>query len=208
VEGQTGGGVDWKADLERRSRLATPGDTARGLFFSGMLSSIEALGDEALAKRCLEASGQTQFIEFFSYPISLYLQMVSCALQLLEKRYGSGEEALRQIGMRATMSFLETAAGRALLLANGASPRQMVAALPATYKVSTTFGERRVEWTGHRSGRLVGKREFLPYPFHEGVLLAMLEATGAQGVQVRGRATSELDCECEFSWTSTGGTNR
>jgi len=63
VEGQTSGGVDWKADLERRSRLATPADTARGLFFSGLLSSIKVLGDEALAKRCLEASGQTRFIE-------------------------------------------------------------------------------------------------------------------------------------------------
>ncbi|HEY0097149.1 MAG TPA: TIGR02265 family protein [Archangium sp.] len=208
MEGQTGGGVDWLADLERRSRLATPADTARGLFFSGMLSSIEALGDAALAKRCLEVSGQTAFIEFFSYPISLYVRMVSSALGMLAQRYGSGEEALRRIGGHATKSFLESTAGRSHLVVSGGSPRRIVEALPVTYRVSTTFGERRVEWTSHQSGRLVGKREFLPYPFHEGVLLAVLEATGAQGVQVRGRATSELDCECEFSWTHTGGTAR
>ena len=206
MEGQTGEGVNWKADLERRFRLATPADTARGLFFSGMLSSLEALGDEALAKRCLEVSGQTRFIEFFSYPIGVYLQMVSCALPMLEQRHGSGEEALRQVGVRATKSFLETTSGRALLLLSGRSPKRIVSALPGAYKVSTTFGERRVEWTSHQSGRLVGKREFLPYPFHEGVLLAMLEVTGAQGVQVRGRATSELDNECEFSWTHMAGT--
>jgi uncharacterized protein (TIGR02265 family) len=200
VEGPAGEGAHWKADLERRCRLATPADTARGLFFNGMLAGLEALGDEALVKRCLEASGQLRFIDFFSYPIGTYLRMVSCALQTLEQRYGSSEEALRQIGMRATRSYLGTTAGRALLLVGAGSPKRMVDTLPSTYNVSTTFGERRVEWTGQRSGRLVGKREFLPYPFHEGVLLAILEAAGAHGVQVRGRATSELDCECEFSW--------
>ncbi len=200
MEGQAGEGMDWQADLERRYRSATPADTARGLFFNGMLSGLEVLGDKALVKRCLEASGQTRFVEFFNYPISLYLKMVSCALQSLEQRYGSGEEALRQIGVRATKSYLGTTLGRAFLLVSAGSPKSIVGALPSAYAVSTTFGERRVEWTSPWSGRLIGRRELLPYPFHEGVLLAMLEAAGAQNVRVRGRATTELDCECEFSW--------
>jgi uncharacterized protein (TIGR02265 family) len=200
VEGQAGEEVDWQATLERRCHLATPADTARGLFFNGLLSGIAALGDKALVNRCMEASGQTRFVEFFSYPISLYLKMISCALQSLEKRYGSGEEALRQIGVHATKSYLGSTMGRAFLLVGAGSPKSLVGALPSAYSVSTTFGERRVEWTSHQSGRLIGRRELLPYPFHEGVLLAMLEAAGAQNVRARGRATSELDCECEFSW--------
>jgi uncharacterized protein (TIGR02265 family) len=192
--------VDWAAELERRRGLTTPKDSVRGMIFNGTLSAIEALGDAGMMKRCLEASGQTRYVDFFSYPISTYLQMVSCALPGLVERYGSGQEVLRQLGVRATLAYLGSTAGRALLLVSGGRPKQMVGALPSAYKVSTSFANQRVEWTSHQSGRLSGTREFMPYPFHEGVLLATLETAGAQSVLVRGRHLGKLDFECVFSW--------
>jgi uncharacterized protein (TIGR02265 family) len=192
--------VDWKAELERRRGLTTPKDTARGLFFNGTLSAIEALGNADLVKRCLGATGQLRFVDFFSYPISQYMQLVGCALAELAEHYGSSEEALRQLGVRATLAYVGTTAGRALLLVSGGTPKQMVSALPSAYKVSTSFANHRLEWTSHQSGRLIAQREFMPHPFHEGVLLAMLETAGAQGVQVRGRHLAALEVECTFSW--------
>jgi uncharacterized protein (TIGR02265 family) len=199
-EGQDGERVDWKAELERRRGLTTAKDTARGLFFNGTLSAIESLGDAALMKRCLEASGHPRFTDFFNYSISQYMKMVGCALEGLAERYGSDEEALRQLGVRATLSYVGSTAGKALLLVSGGSPKQMVSALPSAYKVSTSFANHRVEWTSHQSGRLIAVREFMPYPFHVGVLLAMLETAGAQGVQVQGRHPGPLEVECTFSW--------
>ncbi len=45
-----------------------------------------------------------------------------------------------------------------------------------------------------------GKRTFIPYPFHEGVLLELLEKVRAYRVRVRGEQTDVLDSEYEISW--------
>ena len=68
------------------------------------------------------------------------------------------------------------------------------------YRVSLGFGEREGAWTGPRSAHFVMRGDFLPPPFHEGVLMAMLERLNARKVRVCGRQTGVLDSEYELSW--------
>ncbi len=190
----------WVKEFERRMALATPAETVRGLLFKGTLESIRSLGDESLVQRCLAACGQERLLDFFSYPIRLRLQVILTALPTLAERYGGCEGALRQLGRRATSDFLKSNAGERILLMAQGSPKQLISRLPAAYRLATSFGAHEVEWTGLKSGRIRFQHEFMPPPFHEGVVQMGLETVGAQAVQVRGQQTGALDTECTFSW--------
>ena len=80
------GAYDWHQDWQQRLSHAAPSDTARGLFFNGVLDAVRTFGGEALVKRCLEACGQERFLDFYSYPVSMQLRIISAAMQTLEKR--------------------------------------------------------------------------------------------------------------------------
>jgi uncharacterized protein (TIGR02265 family) len=194
------GAYDWHQDWQQRLSHAAPSDTARGLFFNGVLDAVRTFGGEALVKRCLEACGQDRFLDFYSYPVSMQLRIISAAMQTLEKRYGGPEGALRQLGRRSALDLLESAAGKMMLRLGGSSPKQLLASLPSAYRVSMSYGQHSLVWTGPTSGRLIMKREFMPHPVHAGVVATILEAGGARTVRVESRQTGPLDCECDFSW--------
>jgi uncharacterized protein (TIGR02265 family) len=194
------GTYDWNQDWQHRQNLASPGDTARGLFINGLLDAVRTLGGEELVKRCLDACGQDRFVATFSYPITLQMRIISVAMSTLEKRYGAPEGALRQLGRRSALDFMESTAGKMMMRLAGSDPKRLLASLPSAYRVSMSYGEHTLVWTGPRSGRLVMKREFMPHPVHAGVVATLLEAGGAREVRVWGRQTGPLDCECDFSW--------
>jgi uncharacterized protein (TIGR02265 family) len=192
----------WEQDLAQRLRLARPEDSVRGMFANGLLDAVRSLaGDEAVS-HCLEASGQSRFVDFFNYPISAHLRVVFTGARFLVPKFGSMEEALRQLGRRSAADFMDSAAGKTMmkLLARG-DPRRLVDALPSAYRMSLTFGNHKVEWLGPTSGRYILTRNFIPLPSHEGVLRALLETSNARDIRVCGRQTSGLlDGEYEFSW--------
>jgi uncharacterized protein (TIGR02265 family) len=88
----------WIQDLERRRKFATPEHTVRGMFFRGMMESFRDMGDEALVRRCLAASGHERFVDFFSDSIHVQFELILTALPTLAEHHGSGEAALRQLG--------------------------------------------------------------------------------------------------------------
>ncbi|WNG40052.1 TIGR02265 family protein [Archangium minus] len=190
----------WAQELERRRSLATSDDTIRGMLFNGTLEVLQSMGAESLVKRCIEESGETRFLDFFSYPVQKHCQMVSTALPLLVERYGDAEQALRQLGRLAASRFLRVGAGRVMLSLSPRTPRQLLYALPMAYRMAVSFGEYEIRWTGPTSGRLTLKRDFMPHPFHEGVVETSLTLWGAREVQVSGRQTGGLDSECDFCW--------
>jgi uncharacterized protein (TIGR02265 family) len=191
---------EWGMDWEQRLLLATPEDTTLGLFLSGTLEAIRSLGGEALARRCLSACGVEGFEDFRHYPVRLHLRLVSTALRGLEA-WSEGQQGMMwQLGRRAAAHFLESSAGRTMRRLVRDEPKRLVSHLPAAYRVPVSFGERAVVWTGPQSAQLVVKGDFLPPPFHEGVLVAMLERLNARTVRVRGRQTGVLDSEYELSW--------
>jgi uncharacterized protein (TIGR02265 family) len=190
----------WERDFARRISLATPGDTARGVFCIGLLKAMEDFGGAETARRCLEASGEKSFVELFNYPIATYLRMVSTAVQLLAAKYGDIEEALRRIGRRAAADFRESSAGRAMGVMHGGDARRLLDCLPVVYRVSLSFGGYELTWVAPAHARFGVKRTFIPYPFHEGVLLELIEKTNVHRLRVRGRQIDPLDSEYEISW--------
>jgi uncharacterized protein (TIGR02265 family) len=186
-------------DWAWRMSLASPEDSARGLFFQGVLKSIRALGDEALEQRCARAGGQSRFVDFFSYPIRSHLQLLATAMPTLAARHGDAKQALWLLGHCVAMDFLGSEAGRTMQVLVRGDAKRLMNNLPKTYQVVVT-GERGVEWLGPQWCRLTMRRDFLPTVFHEGMLVAMLEQLKAHEVKVVGRQTGPLDSEYDISW--------
>jgi uncharacterized protein (TIGR02265 family) len=186
--------------LEQRLALAGPSDTCRGIFFNGVLQALGRLAGEAVAVRCYEATGERKFTDFFSYPVSGFLKMALTALPLVGPRLGGGEAMLRWMGGQSTQSFLNTVAGKTALMLAGNNVKRLVNQLPTSYRAAVSYGDRQVVWTGERSGRFIVKRDFLPPPYHEGIIIEALERLQVRSVRVRGRITGPLDAEYELAW--------
>ncbi|MBZ4419246.1 DUF2378 family protein [Myxococcus sp. RHSTA-1-4] len=187
-------------DLEERLALATRDDTARGLFFNGVVGAVRSLGGDRAVERCLAASGEKKFTDFFNYPVASFLKLAYAAAQVMGPQYGGFDGALRRMGVQATTDFLSSAAGKTLLLLASDSPKRLLGNLHAGYRAAVSYGERGVSWTGDKSGIFTMKRDFMPPPYHEGTLLAVIEAVGGKGVEVHGRQTGPLDTEYTLSW--------
>lgn len=190
----------WVRELVRRQSLATPTDTLRGMFLRGTLEAIRELGDEALVERCREACAHEDFVDLFSYPVRLHLQMMSVALEALAARHGGGEQALRLLGRKALEDFLASKSGKMLLVVGGGEASRLLNNAPTGYRVSTSYGEHSLRWLGPTSCRWTMKRQFMPPPFEEGILSGLLENTRARNVRVVGRQTGVLDSEYDISW--------
>ena len=190
----------WQQELARRMCLATSRDTIRGLLFNGTLEVLKGLGGEALVKRGMEACGEARFLDFFSYPVGMHFRMIAAALPELTEEYGDPEEALRELGRQVPARFLVVGGNKAMMALSPGSPRQLMCSVPMAYRLVANFGEYSLSWTGPYSGRLVLKGDFMPHPFHEGVLETLLGLGGAREVAVRGRQTGGLDSECDFCW--------
>ncbi|HYO54255.1 TIGR02265 family protein [Archangium sp.] len=191
---------DWEQDLVWRMSQATPEDTVCGVFFNGTLEAVRRLGDESAVRRCLEASGEEKFVDFFNYPIRSLLRMLYCAAGLLAPRYGGGEAVLRELGRQVNADYLASPLGRAAKLLATGSPRRMMETAPDIYRQTMNFGELSVVWTGLCSGRVVRRGDFLPAACHEGALEDMLSAMGGRRVEVKLEWVDGLDGGFAFSW--------
>ncbi|HEX8436002.1 DUF2378 family protein [Archangium sp.] len=202
TEVDSGSGYDAEQDLAQRLFLATPEHTTRGILFMATLRTLRELGvDEAMVQRCLEASGETEFVEFFNYPTSSLLRLLEAAARALCPKYGSVEESLRQIGWMSGDIYMASKVGRsAQQLMGGADPMQWVRALQALYKVVMAYSEPSVIWMGPKRGILAVQRTFTPLPYHEGGALSIAARLGVQNVKVRARRTGDLSIELAFSW--------
>ncbi|PTL83610.1 DUF2378 family protein [Vitiosangium sp. GDMCC 1.1324] len=191
---------DAEQDLQQRLLLATPQHTTRGFLFTSLLRVVRELGqDEAVVQRCVAASGEKSFVEFFNYPTRSLLMMLAAAARALSGRCGSFEEALRQMGFKAGSSYMETPVGRTALQQAGGSQQFMIA-LQTLYWVLTTYGKPSVTWTGPNSGVLAVQRTFMPLAYHEGGAWAIARKLGMKLVSVRARRTGELSIELEVTW--------
>jgi uncharacterized protein (TIGR02265 family) len=190
----------WTMDLARRTELATPADTVRGMFLRGTLDAIRRLGDDALVNRCLETCGHEKFVELFNYPVRLELQILSVAVEALAARHGGCEQVLRLLGRQAVSDFLGSNTGRLLLVVSGGDPKRLLNSTPTGYRVSVSYGEHTLRWMELTRCLWTMKREFMPYPWEEGVFQVLLEKTKARNVKVVGRQTGALDSEYDISW--------
>lgn len=191
-----------EADWAVRRMAATELDTARGMFFLGVLESVRTGVGEEAAAACRAATEERRFVGFFNYPVASFLKLAQAASRVLAPRWGGDDEALRQMGMQATRSFLESAVGRTFLLLAAGDPRKLVTNLPSGYQMAVSYGDRSVEWKGDVDALFVMRRDFMPAPYHEGVLREVLTMVGARNPTVHGRKLGLLDTEYLISWDS------
>lgn len=197
------GGVE--SDYERRILMTTPEDTARGLFFNGVLSAVVSLGGATALKQCHaqlnDKRFEKRFTDFSSYPVADFLRLALAATRVLSPKLGGAELTQQRLGGQATHDFLSSMAGRTLLLLSGDSPKRLIGNLASGYRSAVSYGERVVSMQGDHAARVVMKRDFMLPLYNEGVLKALLESVHAKSPQVRAKPLGPLDCEYELSWS-------
>lgn len=190
----------WGRDFALRMALVGPNDTLRGVFCNGLVRFARSFGGAETLRRCLEAGGEEKFVDFFSYPAATYLRMLSAVVLPLAEQPGAVEEALRVLGRQAMADLQRSAAGKALSMLNTGDMRSRLEVLLAAYRVAVNFGEHLLAWTGATSARLTLRHVLMPCPFHEGMLLASLDAASSRAVKVLGRQVGPRDVEFDITW--------
>jgi uncharacterized protein (TIGR02265 family) len=186
--------------LERNLTLVKPEDTARGMFFNGVVDAVRTLSSPEVAQRCREVTGERKHVDFFSYPVASFLKMCLAVVGEVGPRLGGCEKVLRKIGEQSTRDFLSSMAGKTAILLAGGNVKRLLGQLPSSYRAAVSYGERTLVWAGEKNALFVIKTDFMPPAYHEGVILGVLESAGVSGVTVRGRLTGPLDSEYEISW--------
>jgi uncharacterized protein (TIGR02265 family) len=190
------------SDEELRQRLALLGDkeAVLGVLFNAVLEVARDEGGDAVVQRCLEASEEKKFLDFFSYPGGKYLEVLYMAARLRCGSCGDFEQALRHLGQQAAENFLVSTAGRTLLVLVQNNPHRLLSSLPWAIKVGIGGVEVSMRRTSPWSGIVTVQRDFCPRPFVEGGFLATFEAAGVKGAKVRSWPTGPNTSEYELTW--------
>lgn len=187
--------------LEQLLAWVHPTDTCRGLFFNGLLDAVRGLGDESLEARCLAVAGGRPFADVLSYPVADFLRPLFLAAEVLGPERGGADAVIRQFGRRSTEDFLGSTLGKTMLALSGRQPARLLSTIPNGCRASVSYGERFVELLGPGRGRLMVRRDYLPLPYVEGVILSTLELSTAQDIQVRAQRRAPLDVDFDVSWS-------
>jgi uncharacterized protein (TIGR02265 family) len=187
-------------DLEARLSQASPGETVKGVLCNAALSAVQSVLDRNAAETCRAASGERRFIDFFHYPISSFLRLSFTAAELSRSKLGGYDAAFRTLGKQAVDDFLSTAVGKTLRSLGNKDPHRLLATLPSAYRTALNHGERHVQLASAGRCVLQMRRDFLPHPYHEGVLGALLMSLGLGPAQVQSRRVGVLDADYEITW--------
>ncbi|MBL8920253.1 MAG: DUF2378 family protein [Myxococcaceae bacterium] len=187
-------------DLAQRLALASSSDTCKGMFFNGLFVAVQRKGGEAVDR--LKQARSQKFVDFFNYPIAEFLPLAFLAAELVAQGATPAKlaEGIRSLGRQATDDFLGTAVGKTLLMLSGSDPRRLMNSLSSGYKTAVSYGVRSVTWTGASSCVFSMRRDFMPHPYHEGVLEQVVSAVGGRDAKVTGRRLDVLDTDYEVSW--------
>ncbi|WP_257449796.1 DUF2378 family protein [Archangium lipolyticum] len=193
--------LNTKAHVERNLGLASPRDTARGMFFNGALEVVRKLGGEAVAQRCRKATGESKHLDFFNYPVATFLMLCLTAAKEVGSQLGGCEQTLRLIGEQSAKDFLSSTAGKTLLLLAGQDVKRILKQVPSAYSTAVSYGTRTMTCTPYeKSGHFVIHHDFLPQAYHEGILRGVLLTAGVDHLRIKGYTTGPLDSEYEFFW--------
>lgn len=187
-------------ELKERQSLLGEKEAVRGVLFNAVLELVRAEGGTAAVQRCLEASGEKKFLDFFSYPGGKFLEVLYTAARLRSGSHEDFEQALRRMGQQAAENFLVSTAGRTLLVLVQNNPHRLLNSLPWAVQVGIGGVEVSMRRTSPWGGILTVQRDFCPRPFVEGGFLATLRAAGVTNAKVRSWPAGPATTEYELSW--------
>jgi uncharacterized protein (TIGR02265 family) len=188
-----------KSTLQRLKQEATPQDTSRGLNYTTLFDFARAEIGPA-APREVDPLGKGARVDFFSYPITEYLDTAWNIAERLAPKYGSFDAVFYELGKRTVDSFLASVVGKTIFSMAGRDPRRVLAAGPGAFKSAVSYGERSMEFTGEKQARYSFKRDFMPNSFHRGVIIAALAATEARTPRVEAKEVGFMETIYEISW--------
>ncbi|WP_224364507.1 DUF2378 family protein [Hyalangium versicolor] len=201
---KSSGAAERPSAYARFLSLPTPSDTVRGLFINGVLGVVKSHGGEAALREVYQLLAdkrfERSFISFSSYPTADFVKVLVAASQVLAPQFGSPDATARHLGASTVRDFLDSMAGRTLMLLSGNSAQKMLSNIPSAYRAASSFGERTVAATGEKSAVVTFRHDFMPLAHTEGVLLAVLQASDVKNPQVRSRSLGTLDSEYDVSW--------
>lgn len=188
-----------RAALAALKAAATAADTLRGLNYTTLFDFARVeLGPKS--PREVDPLGKGERVEFFTYPVAVYLDAVWAVVERLAPRFGSADLVLQALGKRTVDRYLESALGKTLFSIAGRDPRRILSAAPAAFKGAVSYGDRSTTFLGDRKALFIVKRDFMPSAFHRGLIHSALSATDAHGLRVDARDTGFMDSEYDISW--------
>jgi uncharacterized protein (TIGR02265 family) len=188
-----------KATLQQLKMEATSLDTSRGLNYTTLFDFARAeIGPTA--PRDVDPLGKGSRVDFFSYPITEYLDTAWNIAERLAPKYGSYDAVFFELGKRTVDSFLASVVGKTIFSMAGRDPRRVLAAGPGAFKSAVSYGERSMEFTAEKQARYSFKRDFMPNSFHRGVIVAALGATEAKNPRVEAKEVGFMETIYEISW--------
>ena len=192
---------DWETDFARRLARVQPEHTIRGIALRSHLEQLRALGDEALLARGLALCGNAPPVELFYYSEQVQLQLLSLLMPSLIARHGDAVSALRAAGRWSVSCFLASGPGRLVLKIARGAPRHLLTHTPMGYRLMSNACEHSPTWLGPQHCVWRMHNEMMPGRFHVGIILELLDQSGARDPRVVCRQTSLLDCEFDVSWS-------
>ncbi|HLM43106.1 MAG TPA: DUF2378 family protein [Myxococcaceae bacterium] len=189
-----------QAELEQRLALARPEDTLRGFFFTAALKVVRNECEGPVLSRCLEASGESRFMAFFSYPMGPLLRLLYAAAWGLSEKHGGFEAAMRHLGRQVVPDYLESSAGRLLTMLPVGAPKLLLDNLPPAYRTAVMHGACSVTWLGPNYCLLVLQGTALPLPYVEGAVLGLFELLKMKTVKVVERQEGPRELRLSLSW--------
>ncbi len=187
-------------ELEQRLALCGPGDTVRGFFFTAALEAVRGLGDAEALERCVAAAGGERFLTFFSYPVGDLNRLLYAAAWALSGPWGGFDAALRTLGQRVAPDYLESGAGRVLVMLAGGEPRRMLNGFPAAFRTAIRHGDCSVQWVEPNRATVVIQGTTVPTGYFEGAVRGVFASTKVAEVRTVGRQVGMNATEVDVSW--------
>jgi len=187
-------------ELQQRIQAANSDDTVRGMIFNGTLDTLRSSAGGAAVDAVLSQLKKPKWVDLFNYGVADYLRLAWLCAEALSPKVGDREKGFYLLGSSAASSFLGSAIGKTLKTLAANEPRRLLTNLPTSYKLATSFGERRMQFQGLGHALFSMNRDFLPVSFHEGTVHAALVTVGGQNVVVKGHPTALLDSDYEIQW--------
>lgn len=141
-----------------------------------------------------------RFLTFFSYPVGTLNRLLYTAAWELSGTWGGFDAAMHRLGRQVAPDYLESGAGRVLVMLAGGEPRRMLNGFPAAFRTAIRHGECSVQWSGPNRATVVIQGTTVPPGYFEGAVRGVFETTRVAEVNANGRPVGLTGTEVEVSW--------
>ncbi len=189
------------AELEQRIASAGPASTMRGLFFNALSAAVMKLAGPMAESQMRKAAAEPKtYVDQLSYPTSEFLRMLWKAVEQVQPKSRSVDEAFELLGASMMDALVRSPFGRALEGQKERFPDAIMKPLVATLNPMIAPGQRLVSSTQTGVAVLVFKEEVLPIQLYIGLLRSLVQAFYKLPIEARWDKPSSQRIELTVAW--------